>query len=86
MKRRPVDQHGAREENHVMGFFGRSVEEKIRRRFILSIDGGGMRGIIPSVILSHMAELLIEMGDARPLYAHFDMIAGTSSGALTGPG
>ncbi len=65
-----------------MGFFGRSVEEKIRRRFILSIDGGGMRGIIPSVILSHMAELLIEMGDARPLYAHFDMIAGTSSGAL----
>ena len=66
-----------------MGFFGRSVEESVRKRFILSVDGGGMRGIIPSVILSHMAELLIEMGDARPLYAHFDMIAGTSSGALT---
>ena len=52
------------------------------KRFILAIDGGGMRGIIPARIIAMMAERLREMGDMRPLYSHFDMIAGTSTGAL----
>lgn len=51
-------------------------------RYILSIDGGGMRGIIPSVILSKLSAMLSEYGDERPLYSHFDLIAGTSTGAL----
>ena len=51
-------------------------------RYILSIDGGGMRGIIPSVMLSKLSKLLHEYGDSRPLYSHFDLIAGTSTGAL----
>ena len=47
-----------------------------------AIDGGGMRGIIPAAILGRMNEYLRSKGDARPLYSHFDLIAGTSTGAL----
>ena len=50
--------------------------------FILALDGGGMRGIIPSYILSSLGRILKEKGDTRPLYSHFDLIAGTSTGAL----
>ncbi len=51
-------------------------------RYILSLDGGGMRGIVPAVIIDRLASLLEEMGDDRPFYSHFDLIAGTSTGAL----
>ena len=57
-------------------------EEAQEERYILSIDGGGMRGVIPAVILDKLTSLLEEMGDNRPLYAHFDLIAGTSTGGL----
>lgn len=59
-----------------------SRQEKEEERFILSIDGGGIRGLVPSVLLRHMAEELKEKGDRRPLYSHFDLIAGTSTGSL----
>lgn len=52
-------------------------------RYVLSIDGGGMRGIIPAYILHKMETALKEkFSDPRPLYSHFDLIAGTSTGAL----
>ena len=51
-------------------------------RFILAIDGGGMRGIIPAYILSRLSAMLKAEGDTRPLYSHFDLAAGTSTGAL----
>lgn len=57
-------------------------EEAPEERFILSIDGGGMRGVIPAVILKNIATRLEDAGDRRPLYAHFDLIAGTSTGGL----
>ncbi len=41
-----------------------------------------MRGVIPAVILNNLATLLEEQGDHRPLYSHFDLIAGTSTGGL----
>ncbi|HIV99556.1 MAG TPA: patatin-like phospholipase family protein [Candidatus Ornithospirochaeta avicola] len=53
-----------------------------KTRYILSIDGGGMRGIIPAYILNRLDTLLEKEGDLRPLYSHFDLIAGTSTGAL----
>ena len=56
--------------------------EAPEERFILSIDGGGMRGVIPAVILNNLSTLLEEQGDRRPLYSHFDLIAGTSTGGL----
>lgn len=58
------------------------LQNKEEERYILSIDGGGMRGIVPSVLLAKLSALLEEMGDNRPLYAHFDLIAGTSTGGL----
>lgn len=49
-------------------------DKKIR---ILSIDGGGIRGIIPGQILTHIEKLLgYRIGE------HFDMIAGTSTGGI----
>ncbi|MBI9096197.1 MAG: patatin-like phospholipase family protein [Sphaerochaeta sp.] len=57
-------------------------DEAPEERFILSIDGGGMRGVIPAVILNTLATQLEERGDRRPLYSHFDLIAGTSTGGL----
>lgn len=48
------------------------------RRFrILSIDGGGIRGVFPAHILK-----CIESKMAVDLYGAFDMIAGTSTGSL----
>ncbi|XP_058772793.1 patatin-like protein 1 [Vicia villosa] len=50
---------------------------------ILSIDGGGVRGIIPGVILAYLESQLQEIdgADAR-LADYFDVIAGTSTGGL----
>jgi patatin-like phospholipase/acyl hydrolase len=44
---------------------------------ILSIDGGGIRGIIPAVILDQ-----IEKSKGKPVAELFDLIAGTSTGGI----
>lgn len=52
---------------------------------ILALDGGGIRGIISVEVLSRIEELLQE-GTGRPdlqLCDWFDLIAGTSTGAIT---
>jgi patatin-like phospholipase/acyl hydrolase len=48
---------------------------------VLAIDGGGIRGIIPAVILSELQTRL-----AADLYTVFDLIAGTSTGGIIGLG
>ncbi|CAO2831164.1 unnamed protein product [Amaranthus hypochondriacus] len=50
---------------------------------ILSIDGGGVRGLIPSVILGFLEEQLqaLDGGEAR-IADYFDVVAGTSTGGL----
>ncbi|KAK3120513.1 hypothetical protein QOZ80_9AG0689120 [Eleusine coracana subsp. coracana] len=50
---------------------------------VLSIDGGGIRGLIPATILEHLEAQLQEMDgkDAR-IADYFDVIAGTSTGGL----
>lgn len=50
--------------------------------YILSLDGGGMRGVIPATIIGHIEGLLHDLGDKRPFYSHFNLIAGTSTGGL----
>lgn len=44
---------------------------------ILSIDGGGIRGIIPAMILAE-----IEKITGRPISSMFDLIAGSSTGGI----
>ena len=53
---------------------------------ILSIDGGGIRGYIPALILEKLSYLLEQKSGNGDLYSVFDIIAGTSSGALTALG
>ncbi|KAJ9562268.1 hypothetical protein OSB04_007428, partial [Centaurea solstitialis] len=50
---------------------------------VLSIDGGGIRGIIPGVILEYLESQLQELdGEEARLADYFDVIAGTSTGGL----
>ncbi|XP_031498062.1 patatin-like protein 2 [Nymphaea colorata] len=50
---------------------------------ILSIDGGGIRGIIPGTILAFLEKQLQELdGPNVRLADYFDVIAGTSTGGL----
>src|SRR3977135_845575 len=44
---------------------------------ILSIDGGGIRGIVPSIVLAE-----IERRTQRPVAKLFDLVAGTSTGGI----
>jgi patatin-like phospholipase/acyl hydrolase len=44
---------------------------------VLSIDGGGIRGIIPAIVLA-----AIEQRTGRPVATLFDLMAGTSTGGI----
>ena len=57
---------------------GRDQEPVNPRRYnILSIDGGGIRGIIPAKIL-HEIEYLTQ----KPTHQLFNLIGGTSTGGM----
>ncbi|HUZ17219.1 MAG TPA: patatin-like phospholipase family protein [Spirochaetia bacterium] len=49
---------------------------------ILSIDGGGIRGLLPARILQEIRRRLDGAGERRPFSVLFDLIAGSSTGAL----
>ncbi|KAL3500310.1 hypothetical protein ACH5RR_039403 [Cinchona calisaya] len=50
---------------------------------ILSIDGGGIRGLIPATILAFLESQLQELdGEEARIADYFDVIAGTSTGGL----
>lgn len=55
-------------------------------RFILSIDGGGIRGTIPAAILTVLKSKLEKRDKRLPLHRYFHMIAGTSTGAIIAAG
>lgn len=44
---------------------------------ILSIDGGGIRGLVPALVLDHL-----ERAAGAPIHTLFDLIAGTSTGGV----
>jgi len=46
---------------------------------VLAIDGGGIRGIIPALVLEE-----IERQTGQPIASLFDLIAGTSAGGILG--
>ena len=49
---------------------------------ILSVDGGGIRGIIPAIILDRMTKILRYQTSYKHLHQVFDLISGTSTGGL----
>lgn len=52
---------------------------------ILSIDGGGIRGIIPATVLVHIEKRIREIeGDDKRIADYVDLVAGTSTGAILG--
>ena len=54
---------------------------------ILSIDGGGIRGLIPALVLREIRNRLrARGGKEKPFASQFDLIAGTSAGALVALG
>lgn len=53
---------------------------------ILSIDGGGIRGIIPAKILALLEEELGRRGKTPRICDYFDMICGTSTGGIIAVG
>lgn len=54
------------------------MKERGQKPFrILSIDGGGIRGIIPAMVIK-----ALEQGTGKPMHELFDMIVGTSTGGI----
>ncbi|MDF5707526.1 MAG: patatin-like phospholipase family protein [Nostoc sp. S4] len=49
---------------------------------ILSLDGGGIRGVIAARILQQVEQEIRTQGKAEFLQEYFDMIAGTSTGSI----
>lgn len=55
-------------------FIGGAIVKHIK---VLAIDGGGIRGIIPAMVLAQ-----IEQMTSRPVSQLFDLISGTSTGGI----
>lgn len=54
-------------------------KKKVR---ILSLDGGGIRGIIPATIINYIENYLKEKKPGTTIANHFDFISGTSTGGI----
>jgi patatin-like phospholipase/acyl hydrolase len=63
---------------------GQKVKDEADKLRILSIDGGGVRGVIPATILNYLEKELqrIDKSKDRRLAEYFDLIIGTSTGGL----
>ena len=57
-----------------------------KKQIVLSIDGGGIRGIVPGQLLTHVERLLKEIFEdsTYKIADHFDLVAGTSTGGILG--
>ena len=54
------------------------------RTRILSIDGGGIKGIVPAVVLLHLEKLLKQLSNNQNsrIHDYFDLFSGASTGAI----
>ncbi|WP_417688124.1 patatin-like phospholipase family protein [Roseibium sp.] len=53
-----------------------------KKRIVLSMDGGGIRGLIPLRLLESIESRMSHRGVRRPLHQCFDLMCGTSTGGL----
>jgi len=53
------------------------MSEQPRLRRVLSTDGGGIRGIIPAMVIAHIEKQL-----GKPAHELFDLMVGTSTGGI----
>lgn len=53
---------------------------------ILAIDGGGIRGLVPALILKDLEERLAARGKRERLFRYFDLLVGTSTGGIIAAG
>jgi len=61
----------------------REFEAPLRGKLrILSIDGGGIRGLIPAIVLTRLEELIRARDPNANLASSFELMAGTSTGGL----
>ncbi|MBL7790914.1 MAG: patatin-like phospholipase family protein, partial [Saprospiraceae bacterium] len=58
-----------------------SESASVKKTIILAVDGGGIKGIIPAIILDS-----IEAKTGKPCYQLFDIIGGTSTGGIIAMG
>ncbi len=66
---------------------GANAVPSSRPRRLLAIDGGGLAGLIPAEALIEIERQLdLLTGNPAPLCEHFDLIAGTSTGAILAAG
>lgn len=49
---------------------------------ILSLDGGGIRGLMSAIWLQRLEEKLKQINPEKSIYQYFDLIAGTSTGSI----
>jgi hypothetical protein len=64
-----------------------SAVTNLRPRRLLSIDGGGLCGLIPAETLMQIEQQLDQLtGNPEPLCNRFDLIGGTSTGAILAAG
>lgn len=59
---------------------------KRKLKIIISIDGGGIRGVLPLLILNHINKLIESHGLGGDLSSNIDLISGTSTGAIISAG
>ncbi|CAH2051039.1 unnamed protein product [Thlaspi arvense] len=70
--------------NHLTAGFSRQLPVAADDNLvtILSIDGGGIKGIIPAVILKYLETALQKKDPTARIADYFDVVAGTSTGGL----
>lgn len=54
----------------------------MRRKFILTIDAGGLRSFLPVMVLAELEKRLAKAGKTNGLHEHFDLVSGCGLGSL----
>eukprot|EP00958_Prasinococcus_capsulatus_P013289 scaffold1351_cov359-Prasinococcus_capsulatus_cf.AAC.7 len=88
-EREPHCQLVARSQSHTMVDTDAPPADTKKTRIILSLDGGGIRGVLICKVLMYLQNQLKKTATSKkarhlPLCDWFDMIAGTSTGAIIG--